>query len=154
MNDIAPMLVFITIALVIGWSIRTLAAERTARALLTAQSDLHSRLLDRCSSAQELATYLESDLAKKMFDLRLLHRSEPFARLLAAVRTGILVIAAGIGLLLVTGMIPGHARDGFTVLGTLCVVVGTGFLVSGAVSYWLAKRLGLVGSPEPEESQG
>ena len=86
-----------------------------------------------------------------MFDLRLLHRSEPYARLLSAVRTGILVIAAGLGLLLVTGLVPGQAHDGFTVLGTLCLVVGCGFLASAGASHWLAKRLGLLGAPSADE---
>lgn len=144
MDFIAPMLIMITVTLVVGWAIKTVSVQRTTRAALAAQAELHTRLLERFGSAQELATYLESEAGRKMLDVRLFQRIEPYARLLSAVRTGILVIAAGLGLLVITGMVPGQARDAFTVLGTLGLVLGAGFLVSAGVSYLLARRLGLL----------
>ena len=151
MNDLAPVLGMITLFLVVGWVIKSLSVQHTTRAALAAQTELHTKLLERFGSTQELRAYLESEAGRKMLDVRLFQRVEPYARLLSAVRTGILVIAAGIGLLTISGMVPGNARDGFTVLGTLGLVLGAGFLVSAAVSHLLAKRLGLLDTAHPEE---
>lgn len=154
MQDLAPMLMLITVALVVGWVTKSLSVQRTTRQALAAQAELHTKLLDRFGSAEELRHYLESEAGRKMLDVRLLQRVEPYAPMLSAVRTGILVIAGGLGLLLTTstGMLSTDAREPFTVLGVLGLVLGLGFLASAGASYLLSRRLGILGGSNPGEA--
>ena len=50
----------------------------------------------------------------------------------------------GLGLLLLLGFVQDEAREGFLILGTLTVGLGTGFLVSAVASWLLSRRFGLL----------
>jgi len=67
----------------------------------------------------------------------------PYGRIIGALQTAIVMVSLGIALLFLRGRVSG-AEEGFLVFGTLLTVVGVGFALSSAASYYLSKSFGLI----------
>ena len=70
--------------------------------------------------------------------------SLPFSRILWSMQIGIIAAIFGAGILFLRGRVSPDADMGFQVFGTLVLTLGVGFVVSGGVSYGLAKHFGLL----------
>jgi len=149
MEFLFPMVVMTTGWLVIGWIVRSVATSRTVRETARLRSELHGKLLERFGSGAELRQYLESDAGRRFLDSATLERGSPYARIIASVQAGILVICGSLGLFAVSGFVRADAANAVQVFATLALVLGVGFLVSSGVSYYLSRRWKLLGAVEP-----
>lgn len=153
-NDLIPVLVFVGITLALLWILRTVLENRRWNRMVKVQTETHAKLLDRFSSSQEMLAYMQSDAGKKFLEApvfegqRRLVSTLPFGRILWSVQIGIIAAVLGIGILSLRGRVPPDAEIGLQVFGTLTLTLGIGFLVSGGVSYILAKRFGLLERPD------
>jgi hypothetical protein len=65
------------------------------------------------------------------------------------VQGGVVLIAGGIGLQVVSGRIADSASQPLHVLGVLGIALGLGFILSAIISFMISERLGLVERPSP-----
>jgi hypothetical protein len=133
------------------WLIRTLVDYRRWNRLAKVQTDFHTKILDRFSSNNDLLTYIQSPAGSKflqstpiMLDAAPRSMGAPMGRILWSLQGGIVLMAGGCGLEVVSGRIGEDAGQPLHALGVLGIALGLGFLVSAIVSFVISQRLGLV----------
>ena len=155
MNDVGPFVVFIGVTLALLWILRTVLDNRRWYKMVKVQTDTHAKLLDRFASSQEMLAYMQSDAGRKFLEAPVFEGQRrqvsamPFGRILWSVQVGIIAAVLGAGILFLRGRVSPDADMGLQVFGTLTLTLGIGFLVSGGVSYVLAKHFGLLERPDP-----
>lgn len=104
---------------------------------------LHTRLLDRVGSAKEFGEFLATDAGRQFLGAIAPDATHPQLRMLRAVRAGIVLAIVGAGLLIgqVNNMFWGVNMG---IVAVLALTGGTGMLIAAAVSYRLARKLGIV----------
>jgi hypothetical protein len=117
---------------------------RTARAV----ADLHSKLLDKCTSNQELLSYLESEAGRRFLESTTTSGANPSGRILNAVQAGAIAALAGGAMLIVRTEehFDWDGRQFLVVCGAVLLAIGLGFLVSACISYVLCRSWGLLRS--------
>lgn len=160
LDQIIPFFVFVIIALAILWILRVVLDHRRWTRMVRVQTETHSKLLDKFASSQEMLAYVDSEAGKRFLEAPIFESQTrqsialPYGRILWSVQVGIIAAILGIGILLLHGKAPNPDADlGFQVFGTLTTTLGIGFLVSGGVSYALAKYMGLSAQPEETKSR-
>lgn len=137
---VAVIMVFgglVAIFWVIFSTIRRLKVARS-------QAEVHSKLIEKMGSSQELLTFLASDAGKELVASIGIEQPsrEPYTRILSSVQAGVIILLVGIALLFLGGHFP-DTSEGFFILGGLGVALGAGFLISAGLSYRLSKAFGL-----------
>lgn len=153
MDFLAPMLVLITTALVFGSVLRSYFLNRRLRDNARLWVELQGKVVDRFGSAPEVVRYLESDAGQRMLEGQVTSSASPHARVLDAVHTGLLVLLGGLGLRAASGVGDAEVRAVLQMVGTVGAILGFGFLLSAAVSWFLLRRWGLLGA-EPLAGSG
>ena len=144
MPDITPVVALVMIfggIVVIFW-----VAFSTIRRLKVArlQAEIHSKLIEKVGSSQELLAFLDSESGKKMvasIGIEQPNRN-PYNRILASVQAGVILVCVSIAFLAIGINFPDVA-EGFKILGALGLALGIGFLISAGLSYRLSKSFGL-----------
>jgi hypothetical protein len=134
------------------WLVRTILEQRRWTRLSKIQADVHSKLMDRLTSNEELLAYVQTPSGRRFLESGPSPLQQeppraiaaPFSRILWSVQLGIVMLIVGAGLLFVSEQTLEEAREFFFIFGTLTVALGAGFTVSAAASYVLSRRLGLV----------
>jgi hypothetical protein len=115
------------------------------------QSEVHGRLIDKFSSSQELAQYMETEAGKRFLEAAPIsagiepqqHVPNAVARVLTPLQIGIVLVLLGIGLLLIRH-ISADTEIPMLIFGTVALMPGLGFIISAGVTWVLAARLGLM----------
>ena len=155
-----PMVVILGLAAGLIWLIRMASESRRWNRTFKQQGELHARLIDKFSSSQDLAAYLETEAGKGFLAGSPLAPQPGFAqqmpnavaRVLTSLQIGIVLSLLGIGLFSLRHLGGHDLINGVTVLGTLALMPGIGFILSAGTTWFLAHRLGLL--PEKEDSSG
>ncbi len=148
---IATVLVAIAGALV--WLIKTLIEHRRWTRLSKIQTDVHTKLLDRFSSNEDLLAYIQTPAGRKFLESAPIPLETPrsigapLGRILWSVQVGAVLGVGGIGLLIVAGRTVDEVREPLGALGVVAVALGIGFLISAAMAYVISQRLGLFAQP-------
>jgi hypothetical protein len=141
-------------ALTIGWLVRFVVGHRRWLRSVKIQTDVHSRLMERFSSNEDLMSYIQSP-AGRQFLQGLPAAPEtsssmagpvdaPFARILWSVQAGVVLICGGVGLLTIKQYMVDEVAEMLLVWGVLGLSVGVGFVLAGGASYILSHRFGLL----------
>jgi hypothetical protein len=151
MAGVALFCVFVTVTLVLTWLVRTLIDYRRWLRLSKVQTEVHSKLLDRFTSGEDLAAYLQSSPGRKFLesapiplDMGPRSMSAPLGRILWSIQAGLVLALGGAGLQYVSAGILDEAQQPIRALGVLALMFGIGFILSAVVSYVLSQRLGLL----------
>ncbi len=153
MRAIVPFSVFLVITFVLVWILRVVLDNRRWYRMVKVQTDMHTKLLDRFASSQDVIAYMESDAGKRFlesprFDIQPKQSAAfPYGRILWSAQVGLIVATAGAGLIFLRGRVPAEGDAPLLVFGTLAVTLGFGFLLSAAASYALSKQFGLLEHP-------
>ena len=143
-----PFSVFICMLLAVLWVVRTILENRRWNKSFKVHEDVHTKLIDKFASGQELTTYMESDAGRRLLEWTppSIEGRMPFAagRILWSLQAGLILGLAGIGLLSVRHYVPDAAQP-LLVFGMLGLTIGLGFCLSAALSYGISKHLGLLG---------
>jgi len=160
LDQIIPFFVFVIVALAILWILRVVLDHRRWTRMVRVQTETHAKLLDKFASSQEMLAYIDSEAGKRFLEAPIFESQArqsialPYGRILWSVQVGVIAAILGIGILLLRGKAPSPDADlGFQIFGTLTTTLGIGFLVSGGVSYALAKYMGLSAQPEEAKSR-
>jgi hypothetical protein len=131
----------------ISWVTWVIASSIRKGHSARAVADLHSKLLDKCGSSQELVAYLESKAGQRFLESTATVPTDPPTRILNAIQAGFILALAGGAMLLVRMEIGDlDTRLSLVVSGSVSLAVGLGFLLSAAVSYILCQSWGLMRS--------
>lgn len=151
---------FIGFLLIALWVLRLFLEHKRWSRAVRAQSEVHAKLLDKFGTSQDLIAYVESEAGKRFLEAPIFESQArqsialPYGRILWSVQVGVIAAILGIGILMLRGKAPSPDADlGFQIFGTLTTTLGVGFLVSGGVSYALAKYMGLSAQPEEAKSR-
>jgi hypothetical protein len=151
---IAGFMAFIVIISTIIWLVKTVVEYRRWNRLSRIQAEVHTKLMDRFSSNEELLTYVQTPSGRRFLESgpsplqeTTPAMSAPLSRILWSVQLGAVLVVSGLGLLFLSGRAILEVRDFFYIAGCLATAIGTGFVVSAAAAYVLSRRLGLLDRP-------
>jgi len=133
------------------WLIRQFSEGRRWARIFKLQSEVHGKLIDRFTSNQDLALYMDSEAGKRFLEAAPIPVGfEPeqrvpnaLARVLTPLQIGIVMVLLGIGLLALR-KVSAELNVPMLVLGTVVLMPGVGFIVSAGITWILAGRLGLM----------
>ena len=137
------------------WLIRTTLEQRRWSRLSKIQAEVHSKLMDRFSSNDELLTYVQTPSGRRFLESGPSPLQEtapamgaPISRILWSLQVGAVLLVGGLGMLFVSGgSMVSEAAEFFYVAGCIAGALGAGFLVSAVAAYVLSSRLGLLERP-------
>ena len=151
--------VFGLIAFALAWLVRTIIEQKRWSRLSKTQSEVHNKILDRFSTSAELLDYIKTPAGTKFLESAPipLHadaapQNAPLSRVMWSVQIGVIVAAASLGILLVSGRFDKESAQELFALGMIGVSIGVGFIASAAVSIFLSRRLGLWQQPNSERA--
>ncbi|KAA6457230.1 hypothetical protein DYQ86_23145 [Acidobacteria bacterium AB60] len=150
-SDMPPVFALVAFLIAATWGIRVFVENRRWSRTFKLQSDVHTRLIDKFSTNQELAAYMQTEAGRRFLEASPipLHdeasRRVPnaVARVLTPVQIGTVLILLGIGFLLLRNVGPDYDAP-MRVLGVLILMPGIGFLLSAGLTWFLATRMGLM----------
>ncbi|HET6169227.1 MAG TPA: hypothetical protein VFE01_03555, partial [Terracidiphilus sp.] len=159
LHDLSPLLAFGFFLLALTWMIRVVLENRRWARIFKLQSEVHGRLIDKFSSSQELAAYMETEAGKRFLEaapIPVAFEKEQrvpnaVARVLTPLQIGIVLVLLGIGFLLLRHASP-DMETPMLVLGTIAMMPGIGFIISAGLTWVLAARMGLM--PQNPETTG
>jgi hypothetical protein len=145
---------FTGVGLAIGlltWLIRTMIDYRRWSRLAKVQTEVHTKLMDRFGANEELIAYIQSPAGAKFLESSPIKLDAgpralgaPMARILWSLQGGVVLMAAGIGLWIVSGRAEGEGAQALQAFGVLALALGIGFVVSAILSYGVSRKLGLI----------
>jgi hypothetical protein len=133
------------------WMIRAFLENRRWGRIFKLQSEVHNRLIDKFSSNQELALYMGTEAGKRFLEAAPIPVGfEPeqrvpnaVARVLTPLQIGVVLVLLGAGLFLLRN-VSSEMHIPMLVWGTIAIMPGLGFIISAAITWFLAGRLGLM----------
>ncbi|HWE85332.1 MAG TPA: hypothetical protein VG267_10340 [Terracidiphilus sp.] len=163
LSDAPPLLAFVAFLVAALWGIRVFIDNRRWSRSFKLQSDVHGRLIDKFSTSQELAAYMETDAGRRFLEAApiTVHSAESpripnaLSRVLTPIQIGVVLVLLGIGFLLLRHAGPDYETP-MLVLGVLILMPGIGFILSAGITWGLAARLGLMpphGNSNPPYSE-
>ena len=149
--------IFSVFAVVTGtliWLVKMLVDHRRWLRQSKVQTEVHTKLLDRFTTNDDLLAYIQSPAGKKFLESAPISLEPtrtprsvgaPFGRIFWSVQAGAVLLLTGFGLQFV-GQRQQWEEIGqpLSSMGILVVAIGLGFLISAAASYFLSRRLGLL----------
>jgi hypothetical protein len=142
---IVPSLFFM-----IGWVVYVIVEGFRRRQQTKVFTEFHGKLLDRIGSAREFGDFFSSDAGRRFLDsLSSSETGAPQVRILRSMQSGLVLLALGIGLFLLTNQrtFSLEAMDGLVVMATVAAAIGAGLVASTLMSYVLSRRMGLIERP-------
>jgi hypothetical protein len=151
MGDFAGVIAFGMGVGLLGWLVRTLVDYRRWNRLTSTQTEFHTKLIDRFSANNDLLAYIQSPAGTRFLqstplalDAAPRSMGAPLGRILWSVQGGVVLIAAGIGLWVVSGQVGDDGAQPLHALGVIGIALGIGFAVSAIISFLISRRLGLI----------
>ena len=151
MSNMPPVIAFAIFLAAVVWLTRFIVEHRRWQRIFKLQSEVHGRLIDKFSSNQELAGYMETEAGKRFLEAAPIPlNAEPtqrvpnaVARVMTALQIGVVLVLLGSGFMMLR-----HASTDMEipmlVLGTIFLMPGIGFILSAGFTWLLAARLGLL----------
>jgi len=154
MNDLLPMIVFPVMTIALAWVIGKLIGVFQQRARLRAQTDFHNKMMEKFNSSEEFTTYLQSEAGRNFFENVTAEPVTPVSQILGSIQKGTILTLLGIGLFILgktfaepqLGRYFSEPQGGnvLIIFGVISFMIGSGFLISSAISYRLAKNWGII----------
>ena len=149
---------FMTLLITVGSMAQQVVAYRRWVRQTRMQIDVHTKILDRMQSNEDLLAYVQTPAGKTFIEFapaagpapETRVSSAPFGRILWSVQAGVVLASLGIGLRFAQGHVPEEIVPAFTVLGVIVMSLGLGAVVSAVFAYVLSSRLGLLPSRKQE----
>ena len=148
---VAAFIGFLVTTGVIVWVIRMIVTSRRWNKLSKVQYDVHSKLLDRFTTNEDLLAYMQTPAGRRFLESAPIRMPDeprsmtaPFSRILWSVQAGIVLVLTGIGLLYVSSSLTDEPAQFFMVIGVITLALGGGFIVSAVAAYALSRKLGLL----------
>lgn len=129
--------------------------------LTKTQTDVHTKLLDRFTSNEDLLGYIQTPAGRKFLESSPVSLDSPrslnapFGRILWASQVGAVLTVLGIGIEIIASWAVEEVAAPISAVGALVIALGVGFLISAVVAYVLSRRFGLMErAATPQEPRG
>ncbi len=154
-ENLVPMVVTVALFTMIGFIVKVTVDAGRRKEQLKTLSEFHNRLLERFGSSSDFGQFLQSEGGVRLLDTLSAERTldGPRDRILRSVSAGVILTTVGIGVIAVGWVIPFDDRRGFAALGGICLSLGIGFFASAALTFRLARSLGLFEPPSGPRDQ-
>jgi len=157
-QPIAFLLAFASFLTALVWLTRQFLENRRWSRIFKLQSDVHARLIEKFSSSQDLASYMETEAGKRFLEAAPIpvgiepeqRMPNAIARVLTPLQIGVVLVLLGVGFFLLRN-VRSEMHEPMLVLGTVALMPGLGFIISAAITWVLAGRLGLL--PETPQTR-
>jgi len=145
------MVVVVTIFGALVLIIRSFVESRRWSRTFKMQSEVHSRLIDKFSTNQELAAYMETEAGKRFLEAAPISTgvgAGPYvpnvvARVLTPLQIGFVMVLLGIGFIMLRH-VGDDTAESMMITGTVMLMPGIGFILSAGATWAVAHRLGLM----------
>jgi hypothetical protein len=141
------------------WVVRSLIDHRRWLRLSRVQAEVHTKLLDRLTTNEDLLTYIQSPAGRRFLESAPITMDSeprtspaPVARILWSLQAGLVLAALGSGFWLVQHNVTPEAAEGFFIIGVLALSLGVGFTASAVLAYVVSTRMGLLQRPKSTEA--
>jgi hypothetical protein len=154
-GDVAAFAVFVLLLGGLMWLVRTIMENRRWNRVASIQTDMHTKLLEKMASSQELLAYMETEAGKRFLEsspFEIETRTNPtfpIGRILLSAQAGVVILFVGAASIWLENRLPDDAQ-GLLVFGTLAMAVGFGLLISAVVAYSVSRHFGLTPSSQRE----
>jgi hypothetical protein len=158
------LLGFVSFFALLGFVTKSVIEQRRWSRVSKVQTEAHTKVIDRLTSNEDLLTYIQSPAGQRYLESAplVIGRAEgpaaaPYSRILWSVQTGMVATLVGLGFLFVSARWAadedwsGDFSRMLFLVGVLLLAAGIGFVMSGAASYTLSRRFGLI-QPQPPAS--
>lgn len=150
MEAITIMSCMALVAFALGWVIRTVIEHRRWSRLARVQAEVHSKLLDRLTTSDELLSYIQSSPGRRFLESAPIQvdsaprqMSAPLTRMLWSIQVGLVLAAGGAGVEIVSRVVDKEVSQPLFALGVIAMALGVGFILSAVVFYVISRRLHL-----------
>jgi hypothetical protein len=132
------------------WLVKTIVDHRRWLRTSKVQVEMHSKLLDRLTSNQELLAYAQSPAGSRFLESAPIaldadvRTAAPVSRIIWSMQAGVVLMALGAGLWFVQMGAIDEVREALRVVLAIAGSVGAGLLVSALAAYLVSSRLGLL----------
>jgi tetrahydromethanopterin S-methyltransferase subunit G len=151
--------VFFAVTSVLMWLVRAVIDHRRWLRLSRVQTEVHTKLMDRLTTNEDLLTYIQSPAGRRFLESAPIAldgeprpTGAPVGRMLWSLQAGIVLVALGIGFWFARQNVILEVAEGFYVLGVIAIALGLGFVVSAVASYFISARLGLLAVKKPVDA--
>jgi hypothetical protein len=141
------------------WVVRSIIDHRRWLRLSRVQAEVHTKLLDRLTTNEDLLSYIQSPAGRRFLESAPITMEQeprattaPVGRIIWSLQAGLVLAALGSGFWFVQQNVSPEAAEGFFIIGVLALSLGVGFTVSAALAYVVSARLGLVPKPKSTEA--
>jgi hypothetical protein len=137
--------------------LKTLIDQRRWSRLSKVQTDVHTKILDRFSSNEDLLAYIQTPAGRKFLESTPISIdapravAAPLSRILWSAQAGAVLTVLGLGFSVVSKTTLEEVAPPLAAIGAVVVALGIGFLVSAVLAYMLTRRFRLL--PEADGSQ-
>jgi hypothetical protein len=145
---------FTIITFTLIWIVRTLVEYRRWYRTSKIQTEVHNKLMDRFNSNEDMLAYIQTPVGRRFLEAAPAPAESPvrpvgapLSRILWSIQAGVVLAAAAVGLLFVSGRVIEEIAQPMFAIGVLALAVGAGFVVSAFASFLLSRRLGLLEAP-------
>jgi len=152
---IGTVVLLITSGLI--WLIKTLIDQRRWSRLSKIQTDVHTKILDRFSSNEDLLAYIQTPAGRKFLESTPISvdapqaLAAPISRILWSAQAGAVLTVLGLGISLVSRTTLEEVAAPLAAIGAVIIALGIGFLVSAFLAYTLTRRFRLM--PDRDAAQ-
>jgi hypothetical protein len=149
--------VVVFISTMVAWLIKTVLNHRRWLRTFRIQSDVHTKLLDRFAGTSDLLAYIQTPPGQRFLEAAPIPVeavsdrpvSAPLNRILWSAQAGIVLTVGGFAFQYISGSVDQDVAQGFWAIGVLGSALGVGFILAGAFSYVISRRLGLFDTAPP-----
>lgn len=145
---------------VVTWLVRTFIQHRRWLRASQVQADVHTKLMERMTSNDELLAYVQSPAGRRFLEAAPLRPetegpqlSAPIGSIIWSMMAGVVLSILGVGFRYAGNFVKDEAHDAFVVVGVIILSLGFGFIIASLMGYVLSSRLGLFPPrPTPEST--
>ncbi|HYE86277.1 MAG TPA: hypothetical protein VEA16_07970 [Vicinamibacterales bacterium] len=160
LGGIAVSFVLILFSAVIIWLVRSFIQHRRWIKTSTVQAEVHTKLMDRMASNEELLAYVQSPAGRRFLEAAPVRAdsegasfSAPVGSIIWSLMAGLVLTVLGIGFRYAGSFVKDDAHDAFAVVGVIILSLGIGFIVASMMAFVVSSRLGLFPQKAVSESQ-
>ena len=162
LGGVAGFLVMSALVSVLVWLVRAVIQHRRWLKSSQVQADVHSKLMDRMTTNEELLAYIQSPAGRRFLEAVPPKPeaegpgfSAPLGSILWSMMAGIVFATVGAGFRVAAGTIGDEVQRAFTVVGVILFSLGVGFLIAALMAFVVSSRLGLFPArPAPQSDSG
>lgn len=144
---------FLAVGAMIGtltWLVRVLTQHRRWIKASQVQADVHSKLMDRMTTNEELLSYIQSPAGRRFLEAAPIRPEAespgygaPVGPIIWSMMAGIVLATVGAGFRVAASTISDDVQRAFTVVGIILLALGIGFLIASLMAFMVSSRLGL-----------